>query len=277
MDSHLASSPAKAATKSSTQIFKKLTPKTVSGCLQAYGVEKYLTTDPHTWKAVEVGDGNLNFIFRVTAEETKGGEVCVKQAPPFIKVVPGFPLPQQRIGCEAEYLLEATRLIPGSVPRVLIWNDKTAKNGVLVMEWLSEMQILRHLLTQSAENVQMMKGFVGAQIGHYLAKMTFFTSELCLSSSEKKRHMSQYATRNHKMCQLQEEVVYTCPFQEKPSFPNNWLSPELDAVAKAVREDVDLRVAVGEVKRRFLNSAEMLSHGACVRHALTRCVWQPRR
>ena len=116
-------------------------------------------------------------------------------------------------------------------------------------------------MSQSAANVQKMKDFVGAKIGSYLAKMTFFTSELCLSSSEKKENMSRYATRNTKMCHLQEEVVYTCPFQDEPSFPNNWLSPELDAVAQAVRQDIELRLAVGEVKLRFLNNAEMLSHG----------------
>ena len=187
-----------AAAQPAVKTYAQLTPENVPGYLQKHGGEKYLSTNPSAWKAVEIGDGNLNFIFHVKAGEGDGHEVCVKQAPPFIKVVPGFPLPQQRIGCEADYLLEATRRIPGSVPKVLIWNEQTAKNGVMVMEWLPQMQVLRHLMSQSADNVQKMKDFVGAKIGSYLAKMTFFTSELCLSSSEKKEYMSRYANRNTK-------------------------------------------------------------------------------
>ena len=58
--------------------------------------------------AAEIGDGNLNFLFRV------GEHVLVKQAPPFVRVAPTWPLPAARARFEACAMAEFERAAPGA-------------------------------------------------------------------------------------------------------------------------------------------------------------------
>ena len=117
------------------------------------------------------------------AEGGNEDKVCIKKVPPAAMVLPKFPSAsyKSRIACEAEYLREASLICKQYAPKILMWNETLANDGVLVMECPPDMQALRHLLNSSASNVEQMRGFVGGKFGFYLAHMAFYTSELALT------------------------------------------------------------------------------------------------
>ena len=54
--------------------------------------------DVDTWRVAEVGDGNINFVFIL---EGPSGSLVVKQALPYIRIAPDWPLAAARAGVEA--------------------------------------------------------------------------------------------------------------------------------------------------------------------------------
>ena len=66
---------------------------------------------PEAWRVREVGDGNLNLVFIV---EGPAGDVCVKQALPYVRLVgESWPLPLLRAWFEHEAASIQQRNAPG--------------------------------------------------------------------------------------------------------------------------------------------------------------------
>jgi hypothetical protein len=203
-------------------------------------------------RAVEVSDGNLNFVFRVDLAPSAGGgggggggdaeevvSVCVKQAPPFIKVVPQFGLPQSRVVFEARYAracnAAAARCfgpqqngggIDGTVrfaPEVLDTEALAPPQGAVVTEWLQGHEVLRGFLSSARlERAFVVPGgrgdggdgkdgaggglqLLSRRMGDYLAAMMFCTSSLGLSRDDKLALEAQFAG-NSEMCRLTAQV-----------------------------------------------------------------------
>jgi 5-methylthioribose kinase len=53
--------------------------------------------------------------------------------------------------------------------------------------------------------------------------------------------------------------VFTDPYIVKDI--NRWTSPQLDDTVTAIRNDVDLKIAISLLKEKFLQSTEALIHG----------------
>ncbi len=96
------------------------------------------------------------------------------------------------------------------------------------------------------------------QITDYMARTLFFTSDLFLPASQKKQQMQLFC-ENIDLCKITEDLIFTDPYRTADK--NRWTSPELDAVAKSFGEDAELKVAITELKAKFLTSAEALIHG----------------
>ena len=63
--------------------------------------------------ASAIGDGNLNFVFRVMCRDHPERSVILKQAPPYIKVLgPDYPLTQNRLAIEARLMAIYHELAP---------------------------------------------------------------------------------------------------------------------------------------------------------------------
>src|SRR4051812_13611831 len=75
--------------------YRALAEGTVAGYLAGLpAISDRLGGDPSSWRVREVGDGNLNLVFLV---EGASGDVCVKQALPYVRLVgEGWPLPLVR-------------------------------------------------------------------------------------------------------------------------------------------------------------------------------------
>jgi len=63
--------------------------------------------------------------------------------------------------------------------------------------------------------------------------------------------------KTHFSCQ--EQVIFTDPYHSVPI--NHWTSPQLDGFVQSLQSDIALKVAVAELKAKFLGSTEALLHG----------------
>src|SRR5918911_4670159 len=67
----------------------------------------------------EIGDGNLNLIFRIVSARDRSRSVIIKQALPYVRLVgESWPLSPERARIESDALALEGRLCPGLVPRL---------------------------------------------------------------------------------------------------------------------------------------------------------------
>ena len=203
---------------------------------------------PAAWSISEVGDGNLNLVFIVKG--TSGG-VAVKQALPYVRLVgESWPLPLSRSHYEHLALTHQARLAPGLVPALLHHNEPLA---LVVMELLEPHIIMRKGLVAGTRYPR----FVD-DITTFLARTLYLSSDLAVPAAEKKDGIAAFAG-NHALCKITEDLIFTDPYRVAEQ--NRWTQPWLDATAAAFREDLDLHVAISQLKLKFLNAPEALIHG----------------
>jgi 5-methylthioribose kinase len=196
----------------------------------------------------EVGDGNLNLVFIVVNQANPAESVVLKQALPFLRVAgDSWPLTRERMRYETQALIKHNELAPGLVPVVY---DHDEEMSLVVMEHLKRHEIMRKSLVAR----QRFPVFVD-HITTFLVNSLFYTSDLYLTGPEKKLLEAKFV--NEQLRKLQEDFVYTNPYQESPE--NRW-NPLVDDAVQAVRRDGQLKMAIAEMKRAYMNHAEALIH-----------------
>lgn len=200
------------------------------------------------WEIREIGDGNMNQVFDLAGP---AGGIIVKQSLPYIRSVGiSWPFPIERIDFEREALGVQARAAPGRVPEVYHYDPVRA---FIVMERLSPHIILRKGLLRGIRYP-----LLAEQLGDFLARSLFFTSDLALTTPEKKRLMARFAG-NAELCATTEEVIFTGPYWQAPL--NRWTSPQLDAAVAALRADEEAVIAAAELKLVFRTATEAMIHG----------------
>lgn len=200
-----------------------------------------------TLTAVEFGDGNLNLVFRVSNQE--GKSVIVKQALPYARCVgESWPLTLDRARIEAEVLIEHGKVCPDLTVQVL---HHDADLAVTVLEDLGHMEILRGAQISGKQFSNL-----GKDIGNYLARTAFYSSDFYLSAQVKKAKVGQFL--NPELCQITEDLFFNDPYtnHERNNFPIE-LAPLVDALAN----DETLKFNVAQLKAKFLSSPQALLHG----------------
>ena len=76
--------------------------------------------DEEKVEAYEIGDGNINYVFRIINPSTKKS-IVIKQADCFLRSS-GRPLDLHRNKIEAEILCLENKLAPGYVPKIIDYN-----------------------------------------------------------------------------------------------------------------------------------------------------------
>jgi 5-methylthioribose kinase len=61
------------------------------------------------------------------------------------------------------------------------------------------------------------------------------------------------------MCALTEKVIFTDPYMESSN--NRWTTPQLDVYAAGIRNDTFLKLAVAQLKSKFISQTQALLHG----------------
>lgn len=203
---------------------------------------------PDAWVVDEIGDGNVNMIFRLGGPS---GQLLIKQAVPYLRCVgESWPLSLRRNFFERKALEAHRSFAPDYVPRVFAFDEGAAS---LMMEFLGEHIILRKGVMQGIRYPNFAE-----HITDYMAKTLFCTSDLFLSAAQKKAQMQLFC-ENTDLCKITEDLIFTDPYRVADK--NRWTSPELDTLAKRFAEDARLKVAITELKAKFLSNAEALIHG----------------
>src|ERR1700744_2513310 len=120
--------------------FEPLNSAELAAYLRSVPVVRTLLDDASELDIVEVGDGNLNFVYFVSNAKTPEKSVVVKQAPPFLRLVgPSWPLTRQRMEHEVAALRRFGALCPQHVPQVY---HADSELFLMVMQRLSSHRIL---------------------------------------------------------------------------------------------------------------------------------------
>ncbi|MET3697731.1 5'-methylthioribose kinase [Bacillus oleivorans] len=196
----------------------------------------------------EIGDGNLNYVFKITDAE-KGRGVIIKQALPYAKVVgESWPLTLKRSTIEANALKKHGEYVPHLVPKVFATDENLA---ITIMEDLSHLTIARSGLINGEDYPKL-----SSDIGEYLARTLFSTSDFALHPFEKKRLAVKFS--NPELCKITEDLIFTDPFFDHET--NNY-EPELRTDLEGIWNNKPLKLEVARLKRSFLTEAEALLHG----------------
>ena len=196
----------------------------------------------------EIGDGNINYIFRVIDIET-GKSVVLKQADKFLRSS-GRPLDLGRSKIEAEILKIEGELAPKLVPKVYRYDDIMC---VIVMEDISEYKNLRKELMDG----KIFENFAN-DISTFLADTLLPTTDLVLSSADKKDRVQAFI--NKELCDISECLVFTEPYVNDKN--RNIVIPEnMEFVEKYIYSDKELHFQAGKLKNNFMNNAQALIHG----------------
>ncbi|MEX3693243.1 S-methyl-5-thioribose kinase [Paraburkholderia sp. BR14263] len=206
--------------------------------------------DDRELQVVEVGDGNLNYVYFVSSTRDPRLSVVVKQAPPYLRLVgETWPLPRERMEREVAALRRFGALCPEHVPSVF---HADSEKFLMVMQRLDSHRVLRGGLIDGIVYPRL-----ADHISTFLARTLFHGSDLYLAPDAKKAAVG--GDINTELCKITEELVFTFPFEDHPS---NVYSPALPVAAiERLRTHEPLRLAAGEMKWAFMNHAETLVHG----------------
>ncbi|MEG2082818.1 MAG: S-methyl-5-thioribose kinase [Oscillospiraceae bacterium] len=198
--------------------------------------------------ASEIGDGNINYVFKVRDTSSKKSLV-IKQADVLLRSS-GRPLDTQRNKIEAEILKIQGELAPEFVPKVFCYDEKMCLIG---MEDISAYKNLRNELMEG-------KAFenLGENISDFFAAVLLPTTDLVLDREKKKKRV-QYFT-NIELCDISEDLVFTEPYYNYKN--RNIVTPEnLEFVKENLYRNKKLKAQVGVLRNNFMNNAQALIHG----------------
>ena len=198
-------------------------------------------------KATDLADGNVNLVFRVKDPQSNDS-VILKKAFPYAWRYPEFKMPLERAKIESEILKFYNQKVPELSPKLFFYD---AAEAITVMEDLHDHIILRRGTIAQIEYPQL-----GENIGKFLAKTLYYTSDFYLSSAEKKSSVMKFM--NPVLCKVQEDLVFTFPFVEHES--NSATRGASEMLQNIQKNKVILSNAL-KAKILYMTKAESLLHG----------------
>lgn len=215
-----------------------------------YVKEKLDLFDHHAvLRCKEIGDGNINFVYRVWDEDSDRS-VIVKQAGETARISDQFKLSTNRIKIESDLLMMEGRLAPGLVPLVYRYDDMMK---CCVMEDLSDHEIMRTALLRH----QTFPLFAD-HITTFMVRTLLPTTDVVMNHKEKKEWVKRYT--NPDLCEISEDLVFTEPFNDYKGRNDVYL-PNLGWIKEEIYNDQELRLEAAKLKFQFMTHAQALIHG----------------
>lgn len=216
-----------------------------------YASEKlgYLFGDRFQLTCKEIGDGNLNYIFRVV-DEISGRSIIIKQSGPVARISDEFKLSPDRNRIEYEILKLEEELAPGLVPKVYGYDPIM---NCTVMDDLSDHQIMRKALME-------FKTFprFAQDISDFMVNNLLLTTDVVLDHKIKKDLVKNFI--NPELCEITEDLVYTEPFSDY-KHRNDVFERNKEWVSEHIYNSNELRLETAKLKFEFMNHAQALVHG----------------
>lgn len=196
----------------------------------------------------EIGDGNLNYVFRLVDQQTSQS-VIIKQAGPVARISDEFKVSPDRNRIEHDILKIQGELVPEYVPEVYHYDPVM---NCTVMEDLSDYTILRKAFLHKQTFP-----LLSDHLSTFLVQTLLLTSDLVLNHKDKKEQVKAFI--NPELCEITEDLVYTEPFYDCPR--NEVFSETLPYVQEEFWGDEQLALETAKLKFQFLTKAQSLIHG----------------
>lgn len=196
----------------------------------------------------EIGDGNLNYVFRVVDKDNKRS-VIIKQAGPEARISNDMKLSPDRNRIESEILKLQYKLSPGLVPKVFMYDSIM---NCCAMEDLSDHKILRNGLIEH----EIYPKFVD-HITTFMVDTLLSTSDVVLNHKDKKDLLKNFV--NKELCEISEDLVYTEPFFD---CDRNTVSDKTkEFIKEFLWNDENFKLETAKLKFDFMTNSQSLIHG----------------
>ncbi|EDZ62441.1 5-methylthioribose kinase [Sulfurimonas gotlandica GD1] len=199
----------------------------------------------------EIGDGNLNYVYKISSLQNPELALILKQAVPYLRCVgEDFPLSRDRMTYEIRALQKFYSIFPSFIPKIYHASEDMS---LVVMEFLAKHVIMRKGLIEKTEY----KNF-SEHISTYLSATLFYTSSLFLNSSDKRALIDKF-NGNTELCKLSEDLVFSFAFMSHETNDNE--NVKNNPQAKKLFSDAEFKERVLELKYKFMTQSDALLHG----------------
>jgi len=234
--------------------YKDLTPKKV---LEYIKTATTIFPEDATLDVYEVGggeddgDGFVNHVYRIWDET--GKSVILKQAKPYLKIFgEAAPLTTRRNQIESEIIKLRTAITPEYLPE-MFHVDPT--NNLFIYEDCGRLKIMRFELTKGKSFPQFPR-----QIGEFIAKSNFYTSEIYLDQIAHKALESKFM--NPEMRVIMETILFLREsFIDESLHRTSGGDPNHIAMSDLLWDKRELRVELLKLRGIFMKKSECLVHG----------------
>lgn len=214
----------------------------------SYVKEKNLFQGNANLTVKEIGDGNINYIFKVE-NKIDGKSIILKQADKLLRSS-GRPLDLTRSKIEANILRIENNLAPHFVPEIYFYDEIMC---VLAMEDISEYKNLRTELIAG----KIFPNFVD-NISEFLSRTLLLTTDLFMNKFEKKKNVKKFT--NPELCDISECLVFTEPYDNNRN-RNIITAGNEEFVENTLYKNEDLHFTILKLREKFMNYSQSLIHG----------------
>ena len=214
----------------------------------SYVKEKNLFSENADLTVKEIGDGNINYIFKVE-NKIDGKFIVLKQADKLLRSS-GRPLDLARSKIEANILRIENNLAPHFVPEIYFYDEIMC---VLAMEDISEYKNLRTELVAG----KIFPNFAD-NISEFLSRTLLLTTDLFMDKFEKKKNVKEFI--NPELCDISECLVFTEPYDNNKN-RNIITTGNEEFVENMLYKNEDLHFAILKLREKFMNYSQSLIHG----------------
>jgi 5-methylthioribose kinase len=206
--------------------------------------------EPDTeFRVEEIGDGNLNTVYRVSDTARPESSIVLKYAPPYIKVLgPDYPLSTERLTYESRALDVYNRLVSGTSPARYNFDAEAA---VIAMEDLRNARVLRADLIAGTVDIA-----IAEQIGRFMGIVHSQTYVDNVDRETAQHYKRQFA--NTTMQSITADYVFTFPYTEHET---NFWTPGLASDVQQLKTDTDFLRQAAHLKQIFLTAQQGVTHG----------------
>lgn len=197
----------------------------------------------------EIGDGNLNYVFRVKDADT-GKTIIVKQAGEATRISADMKLSTDRGRIEAKILNMQGVYAPGLVPEVYLYDETMC---AMIME-----DMVGHTMMRSGLMNHQTYPLFAEHISTFLVNSLLLTTDVVMDHKVKKEHVKSFI--NPDLCEISEDLVYSEPFLDY-NHRNHVFPPNAEFIKKELYEDTALQLEAAKCKFAFMNHAQSLIHG----------------
>ncbi|EGA90840.1 5-methylribose kinase [Planococcus donghaensis MPA1U2] len=200
-------------------------------------------------EATEIGDGNLNYVFRVKDMDS-GKSVIIKQAGHTARISEDFKLSTDRIRIETRALQLAAERTPELVPEIYLFDEVMS---CCAMEDLGDFTIMRAALMEH----RIFPHFA-EHISTYMAENLLPSTDVVMEHKVKKATVKNFI--NPELCEISEDLVFTEPYFNQNN-RNIVQSENAQFVQEQLYDNKPLHLEVAKLKYLFLTKAQSLLHG----------------